>query len=278
MTERGHAAVELALAIGVLLLPVALVVTSFGPWSEHRVTARSLAAEGARAAVLDLSVAEGNSHIRNSLDDFSVEMADVRVGWCGASPGVSPRGRGELHHFERLGGDGHRCGLDPAGGHAVGVGRRFVGDHRPLGADRPLPEHRMKEERGSVTIWVLGLSLLLLLFGGLAIDYWRALSLQRELLAVADSAAVAAASGIDEEHYRSTGEVTLDEGRARALAVDAVGWQPVEVSSIDVDVDPALVAVTLQAVVELGLLGVLVDETDPFTVRALSAARPVLVP
>ena len=44
-----------------------------------------------------------------------------------------------------------------------------------------------KSERGSVTIWMLGLSVLLLLFGGLALDFWRGLALQRELAAVADS-------------------------------------------------------------------------------------------
>jgi hypothetical protein len=48
-----------------------------------------------------------------------------------------------------------------------------------------------EDDRGSVTIWVLGLAMLLLVFGGLALDYWRALALQRELAAVADSAAVA---------------------------------------------------------------------------------------
>ncbi|MGB7859491.1 MAG: pilus assembly protein TadG-related protein, partial [Acidimicrobiia bacterium] len=56
-------------------------------------------------------------------------------------------------------------------------------------------------DRGSTTIWMLGLSLLLLLFGGLALDFWRGLAMQRELASVADSAALAAASGIDEVLY-----------------------------------------------------------------------------
>ncbi len=136
----------------------------------------------------------------------------------------------------------------------------------------------MKGERGSATIWMLGLSMVLLLFGGLAIDYWRALALQRELLAVADSAAVAAASGIDEAWYRGTGEVVLDPERSRNLAAGAVGWQEVDVVDMDVQVDIALVTVTLEAEVELGLLGVFVDESDPVTVRAVSRATPQLVP
>jgi hypothetical protein len=129
-----------------------------------------------------------------------------------------------------------------------------------------------------VTIWVLGLSMLLLLFGGLALDYWRGLALQRELAAVADSAAVAGASGIDETIYRSTGDVVLDPDRARTLANAAVLWQEADVLDIDVAVTPDLVTVTLTGQVELGLLGVFVDETEPLTVRASATATPVLIP
>jgi uncharacterized membrane protein len=129
-----------------------------------------------------------------------------------------------------------------------------------------------------VTIWVLGLAMLLLLFGGLALDYWRALALQRELASVADSAAVAAASGIDEETYRLGGEVVLEPGRARSLANAAVAWQKIDVLAINVVVNPGSVSVTLTAEVELGLLGVFVGQDAPVTVRATATAVPVLVP
>ena len=135
-----------------------------------------------------------------------------------------------------------------------------------------------KSDRGSVTIWVLGLSMVLLTFGGLALDYWRALALQRELASVADSAAIAAASGIDEEIYRATGEVVLNQTRATDLALAAVAWQGVDVLETDVVVDPALVSVTLTGEVELGLLGVFVDQDEPLTVRGTATAEPVLVP
>jgi Flp pilus assembly protein TadG len=133
-------------------------------------------------------------------------------------------------------------------------------------------------DRGSVTIWVLGLSMLLLLFGGLALDYWRGLAMQRELAAVADSAALAAAAGIDEQVYRSSGTIVLHPDRSRDLAEAAVEWQEVEVVGMTVDVDPGSVSVTLSAEVELGLLGVFVDQSEPFTVRASATAVPVLIP
>lgn len=136
----------------------------------------------------------------------------------------------------------------------------------------------MRSDRGSVTIWLLGLSMLLLVFGGLALDYWRALALQRELAAVADSAAIAAASGIDEEVYRQTGDVVLEPDRSRALAETAVDWQDVEVLGLDVAVTPGAVSVTITGAVELGLLGVFVDQSDPLTVRATASATPELVP
>lgn len=137
----------------------------------------------------------------------------------------------------------------------------------------------MKErDRGSVTIWVLGLSMLLLVFGGLAVDYWRALALQRELASVADSAAIAAASGIDEAVYRETGQVVLEATRSRSLAEAAVDWQGVDVVGLDVAVVPASVTVTLVGEVELGLLGVFVDQSEPLVVRASASASPILIP
>ena len=138
----------------------------------------------------------------------------------------------------------------------------------------------MSSDRGSITIWMLGLSVLLLLFGGLAIDFWRALALQRELAAVADSAAVAAASGIDEEHYRATGEVILDAARAQVLGTASMTAQDLDPVSFEVatTVDGLSVNVVVVDVVELGLLGLFVDQTEPLTVRAEATASPRLLP
>ncbi|MDP9493715.1 MAG: pilus assembly protein TadG-related protein [Actinomycetota bacterium] len=138
----------------------------------------------------------------------------------------------------------------------------------------------MRSDRGSITIWMLGLSVLLLLFGGLSIDFWRALALQRELAAVADSAAIAAASGIDEERYRSTGEVILDQSRSEALGVASMTSQELDLVSFVVATDDngLWVNVVVVDVVELGLLGLFVDQSEPLTVRAEATASPRLLP
>lgn len=138
----------------------------------------------------------------------------------------------------------------------------------------------MRSDRGSVTIWMLGLSLLLLVFGGLALDFWRGLVLQRELAAVADSAAIAGAAGIDVEQYRETGDVLLDPVRSRELAASSVAFQDAEVSGVSVSIGPGgeSVTVVVEGAVELGLLGVFVDQSEPLLVRATATAVPRLQP
>lgn len=83
MKDRGHAAVELAIAVAVLLLPVGLVVTAFGPWSEHRVLAESMAAEAARAVAVHLDHGSGVDVLVASADSLGVALELVRLGWCG---------------------------------------------------------------------------------------------------------------------------------------------------------------------------------------------------
>lgn len=102
--------------------------------------------------------------------------------------------------------------------------------------------------------------------------------LQRQLAAVADSAALAGASGIDEGIYRSSGELVLDGVRTNGLVDDAIAWQGVDVVEVDVDVDLDLVTVTLEAELEPLLLGVFVDDDSPLLIRVTAAAQPVLVP
>jgi hypothetical protein len=86
MRDRGHAAVEFALAVGVLLLPVALAVLSFGPWLEHRVVARAAAAEAARAAVVELDHVTGASVASSVITGHGLDLGSARLGWCGSSP------------------------------------------------------------------------------------------------------------------------------------------------------------------------------------------------
>ncbi len=89
MSDRGHASLELALGVGLLLIPAAIGVLAFAPWSEHKVIAEAMAAEAARAAVIELAVSAGNETVAAQAAAGGVEDGGFRVGWCGAVP-VSP--------------------------------------------------------------------------------------------------------------------------------------------------------------------------------------------
>lgn len=84
--DSGHAAVELVLAVGVVILPAALLVLSLGPWLEQRVTARAVAAEAARAAALDLDLTAGANVAMQLTISRGVSVERARLGWCGAAP------------------------------------------------------------------------------------------------------------------------------------------------------------------------------------------------
>lgn len=85
----------------------------------------------------------------------------------------------------------------------------------------------LSSERGSMTIWAMGLSLLLIAVGFLALDLWSGFSARQEAAAIADSAAIAGATAIDETAWRA-GSLALDpaaaETRAAAAAVSHPAW------------------------------------------------------
>ena len=104
------------------------------------------------------------------------------------------------------------------------------------------------------------------------IDFWRALEVQVELAALADSAAIAGASAVDEERYRSTSDVILDEDLVTDLVIDYLRPGATNLT-VDVSVggDLTLVTVVVEAEVSLGLSRILVDDT-PLTVLGPSTA------
>lgn len=131
-----------------------------------------------------------------------------------------------------------------------------------------------------MTLWLLGLSLVLLTLGGLGVDLWRGFAERRSLVDVADAAAFAAASGIDEERFRATGEVRLDPARARALAGRSIASQPdadaLTSSTVAVATDGSAVVVTVRGEVPLTLLALVT--TDALEVEVTAVAHPVVRP
>lgn len=108
-------------------------------------------------------------------------------------------------------------------------------------------------ERGSVTMWMLGLAFALLTLGVLSVDLWMLIGERRELASVADAAAVAAASAVDEAAWRSGDGLRLVPTEAEARAWEILGSR-VE-ADVDLDADGVTVRVFVRRTVETALLG-----------------------
>jgi Flp pilus assembly protein TadG len=133
---------------------------------------------------------------------------------------------------------------------------------------------RARDDRGTVTLWVLGLCVALMFLGGLSLDLWRAVAVRRELSSMADAAAIAGASGLDEPALRA-GRLQIDHERARALAADALaGFARTDaLDETRVDVDGNRVTVTLRDHVIFSLLGIFLGGQH-FDVAAHATAAP----
>jgi Flp pilus assembly protein TadG len=132
----------------------------------------------------------------------------------------------------------------------------------------------MNRERGSITIWVLGLVLLVLALGGLSIDLWRGVVARKAVAAVADAAAVAGASGIDEMVWRA-GDLALDPPRAKALAERVILSEPGATElRWRIDVTSSDITVTVERDVDLTLLRIMDPSGGPLVVRVSATARP----
>jgi hypothetical protein len=133
----------------------------------------------------------------------------------------------------------------------------------------------VRDERGTVTLWVLGLCVIVLFLGGIAIDLWRGIATRRELSAMADAVATAAANGIDERALRDGGTLRLDPGRARDIADETLARddRSLRVRAVAFEIAGDEVVVTLEDEVPFSLLGIFVHG-EPFTVRATATAAP----
>jgi Flp pilus assembly protein TadG len=130
-------------------------------------------------------------------------------------------------------------------------------------------------ERGSVTLWLLGLCMLLFALGGISVDLWRGFSARRSLANVADAAALAGASAIDEQAYRDHGVVQLTPALAESRARAHVARQldAGSLRAVDVRADRASVTVVVRGEIGFTLLRVL-DPDGDLPVRVTATATP----
>jgi Flp pilus assembly protein TadG len=129
-------------------------------------------------------------------------------------------------------------------------------------------------ERGTVTLWVLGLCVGLMFLAGLSLDLWRAVAVRRELAAMADASATAGANGLDESSLRA-GRVELDPARARTFADSALAAYAGSrrVDATRVDITAGRITVTLHGHVGFSLLGIFMAG-QRFDIEVHASASP----
>jgi Flp pilus assembly protein TadG len=141
------------------------------------------------------------------------------------------------------------------------------------------PAVRARRESGTITMWMLGLCVMLFLLGGISLDLWRAFSERRSLAATADAAAVAGASALDEAAYRSSGAVRLvpADARRRAQASLADQLDRRALRDARVEATEEVVMVTVDGSVDFSLLQI-VAPGDEFDITVRATARPQASP
>ena len=76
-----------------------------------------------------------------------------------------------------------------------------------------------------MTLWAMGMSMLLFAVGFLALDLWSGFAARQEAAAIADSAAIAGATALDETAWRA-GNLVLDPATAQRRAAGAALAHP----------------------------------------------------
>jgi Flp pilus assembly protein TadG len=129
-------------------------------------------------------------------------------------------------------------------------------------------------DRGSVTVWTLGMVLVVLFLGAISFDLWSGFSTRRDYAGAADQAAQAGANALDESLFRSTGERKLDSERAEQLASDNLAAQGLtNVTDVAIEATADQVVVELVGTVDVGLLRIF-GGGDPLVVHVRAVGQP----
>ncbi len=131
-----------------------------------------------------------------------------------------------------------------------------------------------REEGGSITLWVLGLCMMMLFVGGIALDLWRAFSERRALAGMVDAAVVAGSSGIDTAYFRQTSQLRLDPTLAEELAVQNLEAQQDDRALMDAQAmaTPEEITISATGQVDFTLLRIFMADEEPFTVSVSATA------
>jgi hypothetical protein len=125
-----------------------------------------------------------------------------------------------------------------------------------------------------VTVWTLGVILIVCFLGAISFDLWSGFATRRDYAGAADQAAQAGANALDESLFRSTGERKLDPERAETLAHESLAAQDLDnVTGLVIDATADQVVVELTTDVDVGLLRFF-GGGDPLVVHVRAVGQP----
>ncbi|MBW3576906.1 MAG: Tad domain-containing protein [Actinobacteria bacterium] len=130
-------------------------------------------------------------------------------------------------------------------------------------------------EGGSITLWMLGLCVVVLFLGGINLDLWRVFTARRDLAGWVDGAAVAGASAIDVDVYRATATARLDPAAAeeRACRYLATHADPFPGCG-GVRATASVIEVAASRQVDLTLMRILMPGQPPLTIDVAAHVEP----
>jgi Flp pilus assembly protein TadG len=147
---------------------------------------------------------------------------------------------------------------------------------------KPADQKRRDQRGEALVVWCVGLAVLLLPLGGVSVDLWHGISVERSLQDAASSAAAAGASGIDATEYRQSGVVDLQPDLVQNLVAANLQHQtdlPAGYRVSLLTVRGGTVTVQLKEELPLTLLRILVphrtlDLSATATARATPSGAP----
>ena len=272
--DRGQAAIELPLGFLLILLPIAVVVMVVPQWPERQTVATAAAKE---AATLYATAAIGGRGCRSSASSRCAGRPELRVAEpCARAVGVVVSW---LHrHRSGDGGDPGRTGAAHRhhrrrvmDGDVVVPGRGLR-----IAMSRPADARRARGDRGSITLLMLGSTMIVMFVGWLAFTMWNGSNERRQLAAAADQAAQAGATALDPAAFRASGARQLDPSAAEQRALDNLAEQGIDDMLTDYSVNATAdqIVVVLEGEVDIGLLRIFDVNSGPIEVRVTAIGIP----